>query len=363
MQDNLTWLAYFKKINPSEVSEKVDLAENRRGVVKRALTLIDPELLEFRNDKKDKFQKITAVNDAENFSIFNLISHGGRVLVVLPRLEKGDKNPHAALNYVITGDPKIGSDKNIGGFNNDAAKRQDKGAFHRLISTHGTKIGKDGEIEEEKVSPLNPKIVVDVIRQRHIGVTLALGDTEQSGPEDGSHGHMYIHYTPPTETEEGSIMLGFETADPGATSVSGRKHDMSGKSGDTSLTRGHKFRDRIFGGSLIQPTKFNGLRVKLDRAHLKKIIMREEKEINPENFSLPIRGVSADEISSDQKTASETSKLSSFIGRISSYISQLNEKKETESAIAPQKLKKCVDVIADLLEKTDENSLRDRKTS
>ena len=55
---------------------------------------------------------------------------------------------------------------------------------------------------------------------------------------DGEHGHLYIYYDPPTETNPGAMLIGIERGSPNS-----KQHSISGKAGKVSAAGGSKLKD------------------------------------------------------------------------------------------------------------------------
>ena len=123
----------------------------------------------------------------------SILSHGGRVLVQLPR----------AGNLIwdwLWGDL-------------DAQK------FKRFAGTHGVETG-----SREILPNGRPKVFTETKKNKggfHYGINIAGGGHGNTNPisgstitDDGQHGHLYIHYQPASDTERGSIMFGAEDSAP-----------------------------------------------------------------------------------------------------------------------------------------------------
>ncbi|WP_410246069.1 hypothetical protein [Arthrospira sp. PCC 8006] len=66
-----------------------------------------------------------------------------------------------------------------------------------------------------------------------------MGETDLSGNvilPDGSHGHIYIFYKPPTSKLKGAVLIGGETSEMGKRDVFGKLHNASGTSAEFSPT-------------------------------------------------------------------------------------------------------------------------------
>jgi len=87
-----------------------------------------------------------------------------------------------------------------------------------------------------------------------------LGNTDMAGNvvmPDGSHGHLYIFYQPPTLQKSGGLLIGAETSRAGHADVFGKYHDLKGGSAEFSSTGGSKA-DKIgaeTGGMMVDLAK------------------------------------------------------------------------------------------------------------
>ncbi|MDB5919345.1 MAG: hypothetical protein JWR40_3579 [Massilia sp.] len=90
--------------------------------------------------------------------------------------------------------------------------------------------------------------VRDGLMGRHHYKNLALGGIGQRNPfsgvkieKDGSHGHLYINYRPPGYKSFGCLLLGVEGSAPGKNNQYGKVHDAEGTKGKWSATGGKKW--------------------------------------------------------------------------------------------------------------------------
>ena len=163
------------------------------------------------------------------------LSHGGRALIQIPP-GKDDK----VYDFLIKQtNPKFPT---------------------RPFATHGTSLLKLPEefpkypnikkrIKEEKGfgTAIKQFLTPDTI---HFGINVALFGAGQTNPwsintvaADGSHGHLYIHYRPPTEMHCGALLIGCEGSQAGHTDQFGHAHDAKASSSEFSPTGGLKWRD------------------------------------------------------------------------------------------------------------------------
>ncbi len=128
------------------------------------------------------------------------LSHGGRVLIQLPRVRSG--NADAFLQW-LQGPSNIITNNS------------------RLAATHG-------------IEPFSAPFPINGVNRwhrlneiksggkgRHYGVNISLGGTGNINPlsgnviaSDGEHGHLYVYYLPPTDENYGGLLIGLEGSAP-----------------------------------------------------------------------------------------------------------------------------------------------------
>lgn len=171
---------------------------------------------------------------AKKWPLAAALSHGGRVVIQLPETETlafwrwlyGDGR--AAYERVT---PKRGS-----------GKGHDRSAAHSLEPDRPTPL-LDGRIKRIREKGLD---ALDVARNRHFGINLALGGQGLVSPisgepidgKTGAHGHLYLYVN-----DGVGCMLGCEGSQPGVTDVYGQTPEPSGLGGEISPTGGSKWRD------------------------------------------------------------------------------------------------------------------------
>ncbi|MGI0495848.1 hypothetical protein ACOKW7_11235 [Limnospira platensis CENA597] len=187
------------------------------------------------------------------------LSHGGRVNIVLPPIgeEQHGKKHNRLMNWLSSSNEKETKeyyDKRDDFVNwlfgvqkgHHAHKRsqedlagtdyQKAEVGTRFVSTH------DVEIKEDSFKELKGNNISTGQSEVHYGINPALGglgETDLSGNvilPDGSHGHIYIFYKPPTSKLKGAVLIGGETSEMGKRDVFGKLHNASGTSAEFSPT-------------------------------------------------------------------------------------------------------------------------------
>lgn len=248
------------------------------GLYKRALMLLGAGNLEITNANG-----ITQNASRNGLPISSYLTHGSRVLVEIPAGSE-DK----MINWLTSGYPNV--DGRSTKYSQQGALSQNRAVYSRLAATHDISITTQatGEFTLQEQKTGLGGFIKDVWnrltgRRAHYGADLALGaefnKTDSKGQivsrPDGEHGHMYIHYIPPTPTKPGGILIGVEGFAPSSSS-----HSKLGKSDSISATKGSKFEDLDTKKEIadeseysqtIVPRKYNGMHVKLDTESLESI--------------------------------------------------------------------------------------------
>ncbi|MDJ1172859.1 hypothetical protein [Roseofilum capinflatum] len=238
-----------------QLREQTESAQN----ILRRIFIVLHSGLKYRDKEAEKIFK----NDWPE-TVAVALSHGGRVMVKLPAISKGqDRNEF--INWLLgntSGEkdskgskkPNQVSSKNVA--NTDYGKAQ---VDTRNFSTHDIDIGTTETFKELKSGGNNSKGQ----SEEHYGMDIPLGGLgrEDLAGEvtlpDGSHGHMYIFYEPPTLDKPGGLLIGAETSRMGRTDVYGQYHDAKGTSAEFSPTGTSKeaiIGDKI-GGRIVDFTK------------------------------------------------------------------------------------------------------------
>lgn len=152
------------------------------------------------------------------------LSHGGRILIQLPQ----DPAGNTYWNW-------------LWGATNPAP-------FARKVATHSIELRK-----HPKPLTGNVQLYMDEENPRfgawsgqHFGMNIALGGLGNYNPisgqkvhPDGSHGHLYFFYLPPTANKNGGILVGCETSAPG---------DQAGKQQQANKSNAYAGQDPLHAG-------------------------------------------------------------------------------------------------------------------
>ena len=177
-----------------------------------------------------------------NIPLAVVLSHGGRIMVQIPRVEN-----------------KANRDDFFNWLNQGGALTRRKGATHavenfseyRLTLSNGRKLyiketGGKGAFVRAKISK----------GAYHYGFNISMGGFGMINPlsgnfisNDGQHGHLYVHYQRPRTNKNGALLIGCEGSAPidqfqgegYATDQTGHKHKFGG-SGNFGVTGGLKFK-------------------------------------------------------------------------------------------------------------------------
>ncbi|MFF0727928.1 PE-PGRS family protein [Streptomyces sp. NPDC004134] len=152
------------------------------------------------------------------------LAHGGRINIRIPQRDRAPA-PHALLDWLgLTED----------GTDTDPAERRRAGTHHMRIGRNEAGAG-SGTFEELGGHGASARNTVRKLfgprRVRLYGVDLSaggLGTVDFNGDvvvPDGSHGHMFLGFTPPGRHHDGALQIGVETIAPGAPSPVGYRHD------------------------------------------------------------------------------------------------------------------------------------------
>ena len=252
-------------------------------IFKRALTILGAGGLEITTDEGEQVEA-----SQNGLPVSTYLSHGSRSLIELPPGSGDDM-----INWLTSGQrDRIGHSSRQ---SQRGAIREGKLVYNRPAATHDVELvagesedgGVEYELEEKKGFLIGARdlLLNKVLRRRtkHYGVDLAVnaeyGGRDSQGNEvrgpDGDHGHLYIHYMPPTATTPGSILIGNEGAAP-----SSPKHSKVGASDPVSATDSSKWDDLSVKKEVSAeqeyentklPRKYGGMRVKLDHEKITQI--------------------------------------------------------------------------------------------
>jgi hypothetical protein len=270
--DGKIWETYLQHNYSNDNDNRDNRSAERQAILKRIFLTLDEGEIEFKNNQKDDYRKIGEENaklsSEEKIPLASILSHGGRVLIELPPLIKG-KDPQEFFNW-LTAQANNGE--------------KNPALIKRIAGTHSTKI-KNGERVE--TNPKGIAQIPDIIAGKHFGVNVGLGDEKSPGQDNGTNGHVYIHWSPPSETKSGSLLIGCEGSAPGKqNSKSGKKHGWKGTPSTLSPTRGDKFLALV--SSPIHPIEVGGLRVKLSVDQIDSLTQKKANDFSLEKLSSPI---------------------------------------------------------------------------
>jgi len=187
-----------------------------------------------------------------DYPIASVVSHGGRVLIQLPRASQT-----VAYSRVMT--PSKFSIKKVrtsanedadhsfwNWFTNPKVKARNAGS-HSLKALHppvATISGHQKCLQEGGLS------LGTLAKGRHYGVNVWAGGFGNVNPisgntinQEGCHGHLYIFYRPPRPAKYGGILIGCEGCEDGKTDdMSGITHNFRAISSEMGVTGGKKWK-------------------------------------------------------------------------------------------------------------------------
>ena len=189
------------------------------------------------------------------------IVHGGRTNIILPY--GGDQERVMASIYGITPE--------------ETAELKSRSAATHYATRQ--KMNDDGTVKSKSAEESPWSVTLHKVLPNQFGMNIAVGGIGETGPDKkmilptGSAGHMYVRKEIGNENACGSLLVGFESADPGATSFTGHKHDFRAVSAqqsaflaDKSLV-GKKTDGRTIDLSGLEPEKFEKIMNEFDRVY------------------------------------------------------------------------------------------------
>ncbi len=219
------------------IPEKYKLSQRRATEVLKRLFVLFKHYMTPLSDPTGELGSLPAVS---------LLSFGGRVNVRIP----------------VSNDLYSLRDEVFTAIFGDEAARSEAGISTRTFATHGVDIDKNvdkmektsdvygefefrreipGKFEEKKGNWAGRK-------GTHYGMNIAsggIGEVAADGTTilpDGRHGHLYVHYRPPTHHRDGALLIGLESAKSGAVNPLGKAHDVRALSAEFTSVGGMKSR-------------------------------------------------------------------------------------------------------------------------
>jgi hypothetical protein len=235
-------------------------------------------------------------------SLESVLSHGGRIAIQIPSLKElpQDLDANAFFYALMCGKENVSSAKS-----GAKAAKENKAVFSRMAASHSISFSTEKAIKEERLNPSNPlawpQFISDLLQGRHFGMNVGLGGPDVAAPANGSNGHLYIYWLPPTKDKPGGLLLGVEGSEPGCTDRFGKVHDARALSSEFSPTGGEKFSHKKFDayrekGSVLALE--GGLSLKLSVDQVSEIVSfsqkfrgeEEMKEVEENTMISPVAG-------------------------------------------------------------------------
>jgi hypothetical protein len=164
------------------------------------------------------------------------LSHGGRVNIRVPKVEIG-RDQHEFFNWLTGGQGNM-----------EMAKMHVRPAGTHRVDVQKDKAKKRGAFKEKGGfgAAIQAGMGWETGDTHHFGLDLpvgGLGQLDMNGNvilPNGSYGHLYIGYKPPTTSRDGALQIGCETDAPGMTNALGHMHTAKATSAEHSSTGGLK---------------------------------------------------------------------------------------------------------------------------
>lgn len=123
----------------------------------------------------------------------------------------------------------------MGLFNEKGKKNTDAGVEKRLASSHDIVKNPDGTFRETKAPWYGALNMTGASKKLGMNIAAGGGGKKDINGDvikpDGSHGHLYMHWLPPTEKSDGVFQVGLETTAfslfGGIKGTTGRSHGIS----------------------------------------------------------------------------------------------------------------------------------------
>jgi hypothetical protein len=202
------------------------------------------------------------------YNIASCLSHGGRLLIQIPKVSPlvASGVDHSLWLWLHNNVPlmrRVGTHSVQRHGNTYQPLALDRVKY--LTETHGTGHGLMQKLRRLVVSAPN------VHAEGSYGLDIAFGGYGPDNNDDGTQGHLYFFYVPPTHAECGALLVGLEGEAPGKWGVMGNYHSWNIKqidkllsnkpNADMPLRSGPKWEklgemENMFG---FAPAKYNGM--------------------------------------------------------------------------------------------------------
>lgn len=223
--------------------------ETTTGILKKIFVLL--------HEFGVKNLKQSVVGDGANLPFAALLSHGGRINILLPPLERCKGDPFFLLKWLgFLKDEHLLGLRAMSAMSMGAALPTMSAPVHkRLFGTHyAGRANSESEFDERggKGAAVQARLDPTTVQ---LGMNLPIGGMGKLDfnrdviLSDGAHGHMYIGFTSPLPTVGGTLQIGVESTAPGNYSTTGYVHDHNSTEktrNPMSSTGGHK-NDAVFG--------------------------------------------------------------------------------------------------------------------
>lgn len=281
-RDAMVLKAYLEK------NDKNNKTPSQKILQRTMLLLSAKDDVQFKNKGDKQFRSIAEMNDTgmgdhPQFNWGALVGHGGRVSVELSQDQMNE-----VINWLLNGSP----DQPVNIVNRDKAIALDQGYYKRMFASHGA----DAEGNEKKLKKANPfhwssfvsgSKVEPGSRAIHFGIDLGI-----NGPEDGSHGQLYIRCDPGNPPDKKpTLQIGFENAAPLKEDVRGEIHGPDSVAKKVSFTGGAKFTGEQFEGYPIRPDDVDGKKIVLNSQDVATLKTKKAEDFDADKLAEPISKV------------------------------------------------------------------------
>jgi hypothetical protein len=216
-KDKDTPFATMKVFKGADDSRLSELAQAHAKFVERVFIILQNSKINVLKENGDTDEGFKSFETP----ISELLSHGGRTNIILPKLKSDKDDPHQIADWL--------------GITKRGKQNDEIGAYRRQFATHDLRRTDDGEhVKEGKGITSNFRNFTDRELSRtgqiNIGLDISMGgigNLDFNGElimPDGGHGHFFVQYKPPTQAKVGAIMIGLETTAPSQNRF-GTEHD------------------------------------------------------------------------------------------------------------------------------------------